>query len=326
MAPGPFEAIGVEPATVRLGRVRSSGWTRVSYGLHRHRHEDQLRAWQLVLPPSGAFTGLTAAGRFGWWLPPLDVDAPVFACQSAAEPRPRRNGLVVTRHPGTVPTVELDGLRFTSPAHTLLRCAAGIGLLDLTVLLDSALRCGVSREDLHRVSGQRRRGAPLLRRALQLTDARSESPWESLLRLLHVCAGVEVRPQKVILDRHGDFVARADLHVVGTTVIHEYDGGVHLTREAQRHDLERGRRLVAAGWTRRGYTSVDLLHRAAGVLRDLESSLGRPVTPGAALRWHAALADSLHTPSGRERFRRKVVLPSTTGHGRQPDPVFGRQP
>jgi hypothetical protein len=46
-----------------------------------------------------------------------------------------------------------------------------------------------------------------------LLDGRSESPWESVLRLLHVAADVEVEPQKKIYDEWGNFVARADLWV-----------------------------------------------------------------------------------------------------------------
>ena len=34
-----------------------------------------LSAWHLVLPSSGAFTGLTAAGLHGLWLPPLPADS-----------------------------------------------------------------------------------------------------------------------------------------------------------------------------------------------------------------------------------------------------------
>ena len=65
----------------------------------------------------------------------------------------------------------------------------------------------------------------MLRRALALSDGRSESPWESLRRVLHVVCGVPVEPQFVLLDDHGVFVARGDLRISGTTTLHEYDGG-----------------------------------------------------------------------------------------------------
>lgn len=89
----------------RRGRLRSVRWTRVGHGLYRPRTgappdgDDQVgspgwcagvAAWRLVLPASGAFTRLTAAALYGWRLPPLPKDLPVFASVSHAESRPRR--------------------------------------------------------------------------------------------------------------------------------------------------------------------------------------------------------------------------------------------
>src|SRR5680860_420097 len=87
----------------RRGRYRGDRWTKVSHGLYRPEHElsgphQDLAAWNLVLPPTGAFTHLTAAREHGWWLPPLPVDLPVFASMSKHESRPRREGLVISRH------------------------------------------------------------------------------------------------------------------------------------------------------------------------------------------------------------------------------------
>jgi hypothetical protein len=45
--------------------------------------------------------------------------------------------------------------------------------------------------------------------------------------VLHRAAGIEVEPQKEIFDQWGRFVARADLWLVGTRRIHEYDGDGH---------------------------------------------------------------------------------------------------
>src|SRR3954466_2579159 len=89
------------------GRRRGSSWVAVSHGLHRpadagaepveeHRHE--LDAWRLVLPASGRVTHLTAALVQGGWPPPLPSALPVFAAMAEDEPRPRREGLVVSRH------------------------------------------------------------------------------------------------------------------------------------------------------------------------------------------------------------------------------------
>ena len=95
---------------------------------------------------------------------------------------------------------------------------------------------------------------------VSVISQRSESPWESVLRLLHCVADVEVEPQKKIYDDWGRFVARADLWVVGTRRLHEYDGEVHRDRETHRADLARERRLVEVDWQRIGFTSPQLVY------------------------------------------------------------------
>lgn len=296
------------------GRVRRAGWSRVTRGIHRPEGVDELAAWQLVLPATGAFTGLTAARRYGWWLPPLDPDLPVFASQGRWDPRPRRAGLRITRHPAAPPSQVRAGVRLTTPGETLLSCARWLSTVDVVVLVDAALSAGdCTVKELTRIADGRRIGSPRLRAALRLADARSESPWETLLRLLHVVSGVAVVPQYEVRDEHGLFVARADLWLTGTRVLHEYDGAVHLSREAQRSDLARNRRLIDAGWVRRGYTSAEVLHQAAVILRQADSSTGRTPEAGRADRWYAAVSQSLFTPRGTALFRERLGLAPVVG-------------
>ena len=139
--------------------------------------------------------------------------------------------------------------------------------------------------------------------ALRLADGRSESPWETLLRLLHVLCEVPVQPQAELVDVHGDFVGRADLLISGTRTAHEYDGAHHLTRDQQRRDLDRARRLDRAGFARHGYTDRDVLFRAVAVLRDADRALGREHRPERIRRWHAELGHSLFTAAGGARLR-----------------------
>jgi hypothetical protein len=190
------------------GRRPGRAWVPVSYGLHRPAQADDLHtclaAWQLVLPPTGRFTHLTAAEVYGWWLPPLPDGVPVFAAQSRRESRPQRGGLTVFRHADRVPPTIVDGFR------------------------------------VDRV--------PMLRLALGMADGRSESAWETLLRILHVACGIDVEPQHRLLDEHETEVARADLWLVGTNALHEYDGGEHLKVRRQRSDLARVRRIGNVHW------------------------------------------------------------------------------
>ncbi len=298
----PEPPIDPSVAAVR-GRRRRVAWHRVSHGLYARADCPALEAWQLVLPASGRFTHLSAATALGWWLPPLPDCLPVLAAVDRGSTRPERVGLHVVRtDPSLAPQV-VDGVKLDAPEEILLACARDLGLIDLLVLVDGALSRGaVDPVALGALARSRRRGAGALRSALRVTDARSESPWESVLRHFHLVCGAAVEPQAEILDAAGAFVARADLLVVGTRSIHEYDGGVHLERRQQQADLVRARRLSDAGWTRRGYTSHDLLRAPIGILRDIDRALGRPHDPSRLRPWHVLLADSLFTASGTERL------------------------
>ena len=199
------------------GRTRHRQWEQLSRGVYVPRASplrDLLLGWQLVLPSSAAFTSLTAAEVGGWWLPEA-IPHPVFAAVPIGKRYPERTGLLVSRHSRPVPVETVRGLTLTTGAETLLAAARDLGLLDLVILGDSALRCGhCTLRDLRATAAQRRRGAPRLRAVLPLLDARSESPWESVMRVLHQAAEINVEPQKKIYDQRGRFVARADLWLV----------------------------------------------------------------------------------------------------------------
>lgn len=297
------------------GRRRRVGWVQVSRGAHRTSNSDNalvddLATWELVLSKQACFTHLTSAAVRGWWLPPLPTRMPVFVAQPQGINPPQRPGLNVTRH-STEPAFSIHrGLRLATAPESLLACARDLSLLDLTVLVDSALHsraCTLS--ELHRVAQQRRRGSPRLREALPLVDGRSESPWESMLRVLHVCCDIPVEPQYVVRDDAGAFVARGDLWIVGTRTLHEYDGAHHLNREGQRKDLKRNARIDRAEWSRRGFTREDVLHQGAQILREADLALGRAHQPKRIRAWHGLLRDSLFTPSGQTRLRNRLRLP-----------------
>jgi hypothetical protein len=101
---------------------------------------------------------------------------------------------------------------------------------------------------------------------LPLLDDRSESPWESVMWVLHLAAGIEVEPQKEIFDQWGRFFARGDLWLVGTRRIHEYDGDVHRDRQTHRSDLGRA-------------TSYQLLNEGASIVASADRLLGRRWNP-----------------------------------------------
>jgi hypothetical protein len=210
------------PAEPFSERTRQRQWEQLSRGLYIPRAStltDVLHGWGLVLPKCAAFTSLTAAELRGWWLP-RSVPYPVFAAVPIGERYPERKGLLVCSHPRPVPSVAVNGFKITTGAETLLAAARDLGILDLVILGDSALRTGdCTIEELEATAAQQRRGAPRLRAVLPLLDDRSESPWESVMRVLHQAVSINVEPQKEIFDQWGRFVARA---TSGWSVLDEF--------------------------------------------------------------------------------------------------------
>ena len=317
------DAPDVSTAAAIRGCPRRVAYQPVTRGVHRRRLDGgdagdpwlaDLAGWQLLLTRHGCFTALTAARIRGWGLPPLPEGTPVFVAMQLDDPRPMRDGIRTSRHPHPVPHEVIGGLRCATAAETILACARWLSMLDLVVVVDSALQAeDVTVEELRRVCRPRRRGRTALLAALSRADGRAESTWETLLRLLHVAVGVEVTPQFEVRDEGGELVARVDLHLVGTTSDHEYDGGHHREPDEHRDDLRRERRLSSLGRVRRGYTASDVVRRPIGVLRDVDLALGRAHDPGRIRPWIAMLRDSLYTPSGRAVFLRRVGTTSVTG-------------
>lgn len=256
---------------------------------------------------TGCFTGLTSALVREWWLPPLPESWPVFMAMGLDDPRPMRGGVLTSRHTRQIGFEEVQGLRCAVAAETLLACARWLCVVDMVVLVDCVLHTGAAtRTEIEEVIRPRRPGARRLREALALADERSESPFETLLRLLHVWCGVDVEPQFEVVDSDGVLIAVIDLWVVGTTSAHEFDGDEHEKAPRRVKDRRRDRRLERADYVRRGYTAGDVLLRPVTVLADADRALGRPHDPSRIRPWIAQLRDSLFTPSGRSAFLARV--------------------
>lgn len=266
-----------------------------------------LHAWQLLMTNTGCFTGLTSAQLRCWWLPPIPVASPVFMAMGLHDPRPMRSGVLTSRHVREIAFDEIDGLRCASVAETLLACGRWLCLVDMVVLIDCVLHLELAtRDELREIACPRRPGRPRLLQALGLADERSESVFETLLRLLHVSCDIDVVPQFEVYDADGVLVARIDLWLRGTTALHEYDGDEHEKASRRVQDRRRDRKLDKAGFVRRGYTAGDVLHRPVTVLEDADRALGRPHDPSRIRRWHALLRESLFTPAGQTAFLHRV--------------------
>lgn len=306
----------------RRGEWLPSGWERVTRGVRCRAPIDgdpflsQLLGWQEVLPPEARWTHLTAARIRGWWLPPLPADLPVYTVHPHTD-RVRRFGLVAARRTGLSPYELIAGLRVDPAVDVVVSLARDLSELDLACVVAAALASGsCSAAALSEVAREPGRGMRGLRRVLQRIDHRYESLWEVMLAELHRACGVAVQPQHEVRDPAGCFVARGDLWLVGTQRLHEYDGEVHREPGQHRADLRRESDLGRAGWSRRGYTSRDVLHQAVRILADADHALGRPHDPSRIRPWHTLLRPSLFTPTGRAAFAARFGLSFDTSSRR----------
>lgn len=295
---------------VRGERRRSPAWAKVAHGLYvpvDGHEESHLHALASQLHRGAGFTHVTAAKLRGWWLPPLPHGLPDFAAQNARN-RPRRSELRMIRTTPEPEISRLRGLPIVASIEVLLALARHFGLLDVVVFLDSALHLGdVKPDELGVALGARRHGVRRLRAAALMADPRSESAFETLLRVFHLVCDARVVPQHELwVD--GRLVARGDLLLSGTQTFHEYDGAVHRDRAQHRSDLRRERDIVDAGWVRRGYTDREVLLRPVEILRDIDRALRRRHDPERLQAWYALLRESCFTPAGRSALLGRLGL------------------
>ena len=292
--------------------LRSGAWRHPAHNVYQPAQLSGLlercRAVQLILDPDAVFTHLTSAALRGWWLP--DVDWPhLIACSEGEAPHHDRQGVYVRRcdvplgHRST-----MFGVRIASGAWTIAELAEHLALVDLVVAIDCALHLGdCTLAELRDVVIPGRRGVRTLRRALALCDGRSESAWETILRLLHVLSGIAaVEPQYVVSDPAGTFLARADLRLGRTQRLVEYDGADHLDKLQQRRDLKRDKGLRRWQWDRYGYVATEIHRQPHMIVRDAESALGIPHDPSRVSGWLTEYALSSLTPAGRAALRQRL--------------------
>jgi hypothetical protein len=300
------------------------------------------RSIQLALPETAVFTHLTAAALHRLWLPQLsDAWSPATASLIASVPtsplRPvthqERRGVYVRRcavahrHRQSV-----SGVRVASAAWTLVELAEDLALVDLVAAMDSALNrklCTLTELESAAVAG--RRGVRTFRRAVSLADGRSESAWESVLRLLHVLCGItDVEPQHESRTAEGELLARGDLWLRGSRRWVEYDGGAHRDASTHAKDLRRDKWLARMGWERYGYIAAEIHNEPQTIVRDAESALGMPHDPSRLDGWLAEYRlCSLSSPGasalGRRlaRFERPTARRRSRGRGPSSMPGAG---
>jgi hypothetical protein len=265
------------------------------------------RAIYLALPDDTVFTHFTAAQLRGWWLPNLK-SPPIIACTGKDFSHHNRRGVYVRRcaipwpHRG-----ELDGVPVASPEWTIVELAEHLALLDLVAVIDGALyQQETSVERIVATMRKGRRGVKVLRRALELVDGRSESRWETWLRLLHILSGIPVDVQESITNRAGYEVARLDLRIRGTNRAPEYDGAGHRDRKRHEHDLRREKMLARQGIQRYGYIATELVNSPDRIIRDAEQALGWPHRADRLDLWRTEAKAATISASGAFALERRM--------------------
>ncbi|HYJ67783.1 MAG TPA: hypothetical protein VEX15_08980 [Nocardioidaceae bacterium] len=296
---------------VSASQLRRAPWVSPTHGTYLHAADcDDLRALcraiALALPGDAVFTHVTAAALRDWWLPSLAI--PLIARSGADAPHLDRRGVYVRRC--AIPQgqrVGIGGLRLATSERTIVELAEDLSLIDLVVAIDGALHRGdCDLASLRRAVVPRRRGVRVLRRAIELADGRSESPWETILRLVHVLCGVTVTPQYVVTEDNGTFVARGDLRVGNSRRLHEYDGAVHRELNQQRDDLRRDKALSRIYWERYGFAAPEIRADPGRIIRDAETALGLPHDPQRLQWWWYEYELSSLSPMGWAALKRRL--------------------
>jgi very-short-patch-repair endonuclease len=314
-------------------RLHGPHWHRLSYGLFMPRSPAEqfslvrrCAALTKVLPAGAVIAGLTAASLYDLWLPRLPDWLPALAALPPGEDRPERDGMYVFRSRAGHPApCTVEGVPVVPPEVCIGQLAEDLRLVDLVIAIDSALHARLcTLGDITDAIRSRQRGLPMLREALPLCDGRSESPWESVLRLLLAISGIDVDVQPDIRDEAGRFVARADLLIRGTRRLAEYDGGGHRERAQHEADLVRDKSLARNGWQRYGYTSREILLTPGRIVRDAEDALGIPARPERIGDWLQVASESSLGREGRSRLTWRLHRFDRPLRGRKPP--RGRKP
>ncbi|MGB8649305.1 MAG: type IV toxin-antitoxin system AbiEi family antitoxin domain-containing protein, partial [Mycobacteriales bacterium] len=237
----------------------------------------EVRAVLLELGPDAVAAERTAAVLWGFDLAvePTDVELAV----PLGGPRSRA-GVVTTQHAHLEVcehrVLGLDPLPLTSPTQTVLHCALSLPLQEAVVVADSALRSRrVTKRQLVQAAAALRGtpGARRVRRVLALSDPRSGSVLESLLRVLLVQAGIP-RPESQYLIRDGSFLARVDFCWPQLRLVVECDGRRwHDPEDARSRDRRRDNALERLSWRVLRFTWADVLHQEQYVLHHVRECL-----------------------------------------------------
>ena len=174
----------------------------------------------------------------------------------------------------------------TSPIQTVLDCARWLPFDEGLAIADSALRHrALSHAELIGAGeGVRGHGRQEMLRVLEAADARSDNPFESVLRAIGLdVQGLHLVPQ-VEIHIPGRRVVRPDLVDERLKLVVEADSFEHHgSRKALVIDCARYNNLVADGWTVLRFAWEQVMFQAAWVRSTLVATTTRLIANGVGL-------------------------------------------
>ena len=239
------------------------------YELARNALLKSCLAYASVAPRSYAFSHVTAAGILRIPVPhrlpmqPLHVTVPLDV-----QP-PRRVG--VAGHRGPIGSRRVGGVPVIPPELVWLQLASVLTLDELVVAGDYLVRrkkrlssMQAIRRALAEAAGTR--GVELAREAFADVRANTDSPRESMVRLILVRAGLPEPAIRHTIYHEGAFVGTPDLAYVAQQIAIEYEGEDHrLNPDIYEDDIYRREMFERAGWHVYLVTAARLRHPAAVV-------------------------------------------------------------
>ncbi|GAA3720232.1 hypothetical protein GCM10022204_45480 [Microlunatus aurantiacus] len=222
-----------------LARLRTSGELRAlrrgAYSLDpsappdsRTVHRELVHATARALTRDDAVVShMSAAALHGLPLWESDLTTVHLTCGRDGGGRRRRDNFIHVCPIDAHEIVEIEGIRVTTLARTVVDLSRGLTAYKFVPLGDAALRQGLDRDELTDAVARCRgwRGIVRARRAVAFLDPRSESVGEScsLVRMAEV--GLP-RPdlQVKVFDDHGYLVGRTDFGWLDRRTLGEFDG------------------------------------------------------------------------------------------------------
>lgn len=253
--PPSYSAASARAAGLSRGRLRGSGFLRLSYDLVVRLDDaidlrERLQLLATVLPPDAAWSHLTAAHLLG-----ARVDPPSRPHVTLTPRRvlPQRADLVVhTRRLRGDDVGEHEDLVITSGAQTFLDLAAVLPAAELVAVGDALLAAERMTSDeltARLLRADRVRGVVRARACAPLLSAKAMSRPESLMRYWLLTSDLpDPEPQLPVHGRGGRTVAHGDLGYQRWRVLLEYEGQQHAEAAQFDSDIDRYSLMAADGY------------------------------------------------------------------------------